>query len=71
VRAAIESQYPGARRIDWPGMQSHTAPWDQAMDLLVALLIEGLSNAVLEATAASASLALAHAACGNRPGHRS
>lgn len=64
VRAAIES-HPRRSQIDWPGMQSHTVPWYQAMDLLVApSLIEGLSNAVLEAMACGVPV-LAHAACGN------
>jgi glycosyltransferase involved in cell wall biosynthesis len=64
VRAAIES-HPRRSQIDWPGMQSHTVPWYQALDLLVApSLIEGLSNAVLEAMACGVPV-LAHAACGN------
>lgn len=64
VRAAIES-HPRRSQIHWPGMQSNTVPWYQALDLLVApSLIEGLSNAVLEAMSCGVPV-LAHAACGN------
>jgi glycosyltransferase involved in cell wall biosynthesis len=64
VRAAIES-HPRRAQIHWPGMQTNTVPWYQTLDLLVApSLIEGLSNAVLEAMSCGVPV-LAHAACGN------
>lgn len=64
IRTAIEN-HPRRSQIDWPGMQSNTVPWYQTLDLLVApSLIEGLSNAVLEAMSCGVPV-LAHSACGN------
>lgn len=64
VTALIEN-HPLRHSIDWVGMQSNMVPYYQAMDLLVApSMIEGLSNAVLEAMACGVPV-LAHQACGN------
>jgi glycosyltransferase involved in cell wall biosynthesis len=64
VRAAIES-HPRRSHIHWVGMTPNTVPCYQAMDLLVApSMIEGLSNAVLEAMSCGVPV-LAHNACGN------
>ncbi len=64
VAAAIDS-HPCRSSIDWVGMRTDTVPFYQAMDLLVApSVIEGLSNAVLEAMACGVPV-LAHQACGN------